>query len=548
MSYEKILLFALAAIAVIIVVHWVTEKTGLPAAVLLTVVGVIYSYIPQWENLPLDEEIVLMFLLPPLLYNAALDSSLLDIRRNIRTVISLSVVLVLITALLVGLGFSWWVAGATLASGIALGAVVAPPDPVAALAVGRKAGLPGKLITLIQGEGLLNDATALTVLTVAIAAHKDGNFSVGGSVLKFVTSAAGGVLIGIAIAYIVRFLKPLRTDPLNANALSIITPLAAFALAEHYHLSGVLAVVVAGLIVGHDTPRYTTGASRLQIAAVWRLIDFMLEGVVFLLIGIQVSDTLGGLGDYSGSQIAIAVGVTLGVVLLVRPLWLVLTQLLPRQLHLRLGGQQDDDMDAPEGRTKEEPLSGREVTALSWAGTRGVITLAAVWIIPADFPNHDLMVLCALVVVLVTLVGQGLTFAPLVRWLGLRANQKDKARLRNEARSAAVQAALHRLDDIQEEQHDHVEDEAIETMRRQLQVRLDRYRRRLDLLDQVESTDLPKSPQYEAALMVRQAVIDAEREELLRWRDAGRLADESLRVLNRELDHEELVLPKRPKD
>jgi Na+/H+ antiporter len=548
MSYEKILLFALAAIAVIIVVHWVTEKTGLPAAVLLTVVGVIYSYIPQWENLPLDEEIVLMFLLPPLLYNAALDSSLLDIRRNIRTVISLSVVLVLITALLVGLGFSWWVTGATLASGIALGAVVAPPDPVAALAVGRKAGLPGKLITLIQGEGLLNDATALTVLTVAIAAHQDGNFSVGGSVLKFVTSAAGGVLIGIAIAYIVRFLKPLRTDPLNANALSIITPLAAFALAEHYHLSGVLAVVVAGLIVGHDTPRYTTGASRLQTAAVWRLIDFMLEGVVFLLIGIQVSDTLGDLGDYSWSQIAIAVGVTLGVVLLVRPLWLVLTQLLPRQLHLRLGGQQDDDMDAPEGRAKEEPLSGREVTALSWAGTRGVITLAAVWIIPSDFPNHDLMVLCALVVVLVTLVGQGLTFAPLVRWLGLRANQKDKARLRNEARSAAVQAALHRLDDIQEEQHDHVEDEAIETMRRQLQVRLDRYRRRLDLLDQVESTDLPKSPQYEAALMVRQAVIDAEREELLRWRDAGRLADESLRVLNRELDHEELVLPKRPKE
>lgn len=548
MSYEKILLFALAAIAVIIVVHWVTEKTGLPAAVLLTLVGVIYSYIPQLTNPPLEPEIVLMFLLPPLLYNAALDSSLLDIRRNLRTVISLSVVLVLVTALLVGLGFSLWVTGATLATGIALGAVVAPPDPVAALAVGRKAGLPGKLITLIQGEGLLNDATALTVLTVAIAAQRSGDFSIGGSALKFVTSAAGGVVIGIATAYLVRFLKPFRADPLSANALSITTPLAAFALAEHYHLSGVLAVVVAGLIVGHDTPRYTTGASRLQTAAVWRLIDFILEGAVFLLIGTQVKDTVGRLGYYHWSQIAIALGVTLGVVLLVRPLWLILTQLLPRQWHLRLGGQQDDDMDVPEGRTKEQPLSGREVTALSWAGTRGVITLAAVWIIPADFPNHDLMVLCALVVVMVTLVGQGLTFAPLVRWLGLRANQKDKARLRNEARSAAVQAALNRLDDIQEEKHDHVEDEAIESMRRQLQIRLDRYRRRLDLLDQVESQEVPSSPQYEAALMVRQAVIDAEREELLRWRDAGRLADESLRVLNRELDHEELVLPKRPKD
>jgi Na+/H+ antiporter len=549
MSYETILLFALGAVAVIIVVHWVTEKTGLPAAVLLTVVGIIYSYLPG-RNFPVEEDIILMFILPPLLYNAALDSSLLDIRRNMRTVISLSVVLVLITALLIGYGFSLWVTGATLATGIALGAAVAPPDPVAALAVGRKAGLPGKLITLIQGEGLLNDATALTLLTVAIAVHEGADdFSYDNAVGRFVISAAGGVLIGVITAYVVRFLKPLRADPLSANALSIITPLAAFAIAEHNHLfSGVLAVVVAGLMVGHDTPRYTTGASRLQTAAVWRLIDFLLEGAVFLLIGMQVKRVLNALDDYTGSQIAIAVGITLGVVLLVRPLWLVVTQLLPRQLHLRLGGQQDDDMDIPEGRTKEEPLSGREVTALSWAGTRGVITLAAVFIIPESVPNHDLMVLCALVVVLVTLVGQGLTFAPLVRWLGLRANKKDLARLRNEARSAAVRAALHRLDDIQEEQHDQLEDEAIETMRKQLEIRLDRYRRRLDLLEQVESHEVPKSPQYEAALMVRQAVIDAEREELLRWRDAGRLADDSLRVLNRELDHEELVLPKRPKD
>ncbi|WP_430780346.1 Na+/H+ antiporter [Actinoplanes sp. G11-F43] len=542
MSYEEILLFALGAVGVIILVHWVTEKTGLPAAVLLTVVGIVYSYLPG-HNLILDEHIILYFILPPLLYNAALDSSLLDIRRNMRTVISLSVVLVLITALLIGVGFSYWVAGATLAAGVALGAAVAPPDPVAALAVGRKAGLPGKLITLIQGEGLLNDATALTLLTVAIAAQQNGDFSFPSAVGQFVISATGGVLIGVAVAYIVRFLRPLRSDPLSANALSIITPLAAFLVAEHWHLSGVLAVVVAGLMVGHDTPRYTTGASRLQTSAVWRLIDFLLEGVVFLMIGMQVRAIVGALGNYSWTQITIALSITLGAVLLIRPLWLVITQLLPRQLHLRLGGQQDDDT---EDSAKEAPINGREVTALSWAGTRGVITLAAIFALPQDFPNRELLVFCALVVVLVTLVGQGLTFAPLVRWLGLRADKKDKARLRNEARSAAVQAALNRLDDIQEEQHDNVEDEAIEQMRKQLQVRLDRYRRRLDLLEQVESQEVPSSPQYEAALMVRQAVIDAEREELLRWRDAGRLSDDNLRVLNRELDHEELVLPKRP--
>ncbi|MEU4562236.1 Na+/H+ antiporter [Actinoplanes sp. NPDC023936] len=546
MNLEEILLFGLIAVAVIVAVRWVTEKTGLPAAVLLTLIGIAYAYMPG-PNLELEPELVLTFILPPLLYNAALDSSLLDIRRNMRTVISLSVALVLVTALLIGLGFSLWVAGATLAAGVALGAAVAPPDPVAALAVGRKAGLPSKMVTLISGEGLLNDATALTILTVAVTAHAHGDFNFDNAVGQFVISAAGGVLVGIAVAYAVRLLKPFTADPLNANAVSLITPLAAYLICEnafvhHYvTISGVLAVVVAGLIVGHDTPRYTSGATRLQTSAVWRLIDFLLEGVVFLLIGQQVPKVIDGLAKYDTSTIIIALVITLGVVLLLRPLWLVVTQWLPRSLHTRLGGHTEEDT----GDAREVPLTGREITIMSWAGTRGVITLAAIFTLPAGFPDRELLHFCAIAVVLVTLVGQGLTFAPLVHRLGLRANQTDRARERNEARSAAVRAALDRLDDIQEQQHDNVEDEAIETMRRQLQVRLDRYRRRLDMLEQSESADVPISPQYEAALMVRQAVIDAERDELLRWRDAGHLNDDSLRVLNRELDHEELILPKR---
>jgi Na+/H+ antiporter len=548
MNLEEILLFGLIAVAVIVAVRWVTEKTGLPAAVLLTLIGIGYAYLPG-PNLELEPELVLTFILPPLLYNAALDSSLLDIRRNMRTVISLSVVLVLVTALLIGLGFSLWVAGATLAAGVALGAAVAPPDPVAALAVGRRAGLPSKMVTLISGEGLLNDATALTILTVAVTAQAHGDFNFDNAVGQFVISAAGGVLVGVAVAYAVRGLKVLRSDPLSANALSLITPLAAYLICEnafvhHYvTISGVLAVVVAGLIVGHDTPRYTTGASRLQTSAVWRLIDFLLEGMVFLLIGQQVPHVVAGLSKYATSTIIIALVITLGVVLLLRPLWLIVTQLTPRSLHMRLGGQPDDRDSA-----REVPLTGKEVAVMSWAGTRGVITLAAIFTLPVGFPDRELLHFCAIAVVLVTLVGQGLTFAPLVRRLGLRANQTDRARERNEARSAAVRAGLERLDDIQEQQHDNVEDEAIETMRKQLQIRLDRYQRRLDLLEQVDSNEVPVSPQYEAALMVRQAVIDAEREELIRWRDVGHLNDDSLRVLNRELDHEELILPKRHKD
>jgi CPA1 family monovalent cation:H+ antiporter len=545
---EEILLFVLAAVAVVIAVRWFSEKTGLPAAALLTIVGIVYAVLPG-PNVTLEPDLILTLVIPPLLYSAALDSSLIDIRRNLRTVISLSVALVLATALLIGLGFSLWVAGATLAAGVALGAAVAPPDPVAALAVGRRAGLPNNLVTLVQGEGLLNDATALTILSVAVTAAGGVAFSFPTSVGLFVIAAVGGVVAGIVVAWVVRFLRPLRRDPLSANALSLATPFAAYLLAEAVHVSGVLAVVVAGLIIGHDAPRMATGASRLQTSAVWRLVDFLLEGLVFLLIGQQLPGVVDELATYETSTIVIAVSITVGVVLLLRPLWLVLTQVLPRSMHTRLGGEDTATDVADHGardRRREKALSGSEVTALSWAGTRGVISLAAIFTLPAGFPDRELLHFCAFVVVLVTLLGQGLTFAPLVRRLGLRANEADKARIRNEARSASVQAALDRLEEIQSQQHDHVEDHAIEAMRRQLGIRLDRYRRRLDLLEKADSDEVPDSPQYEAALMVRRAVIDAQRNELLRWRDAGRLSDAGLRVLERELDHEERLLPDRP--
>ena len=541
MHVEGILLFILGAVAVVVAVRWLTGKTGLPSAALLTLVGILYAVLPG-PNLELDPDLILTLVIPPLLYSAALDSSLIDIRRNMRTVISLSVALVLATAMLIGLGFSLWVTGATLAAGVALGAAVAPPDPVAALAVGRRVGLPNKLVTLIQGEGLLNDATALTILSVAVAANSGVDFSFPAAVGQFVISAAGGVVAGVTVAYLVRLMRRLRADPLISNAVSLATPFAAYLLGERMGVSGVLAVVVAGLIVGHDTPRMATGASRLQTSAVWRLVDFLLEGLVFLLIGQQLPSVVNELSAYKVSTIVIAVSISVGVVLLLRPLWLVLTQLLPKSLHTRLGGELDPDQVS----RREQPLDGREVTALSWAGTRGVISLAAIFTLPRTFPDADLLYFCTFIVVLVTLVGQGLTFAPLVRRLGLRANAADAVRVRNEARSAAVKAALDRLDEIQEERHDHVEDHAIESTRRQLDHRLERYRRRLDLLEQSDSDEVPESPQYEAALQVRRAVIDAQREELLRWRDAGRLSDDGLRVLERELDHEERLLPDRP--
>ena len=560
MHVETVLMLVLAAVAVLVAVRWFAERSGLPAAALLTLIGIVYALLPG-PNIELDPDLVLMLVIPPLLYSAALDASLMAIRRNLHTVVSLSVLLVLATALLIGTGFALWVPGATMAAGLALGAAVAPPDPVAALSVGRRVGLPPRLITLIQGEGLLNDATALTLLSVAVAAAEGDGFSAPAAFAQFVLAAVGGVAAGVAVAYGVRPLRRVRRDPLSSNAISLATPFVAYLLAESVHVSGVLAVVVAGLIIGHHNPYWASGASRLQTAAVWRLVDFLLEGLVFLLIGQQLPTVIRNLNEYSPATIVSAVAITLGVVLLLRPLWLLLTESLPQQLHMRLG---DQDLDGDEGndsrlraslpdaaRAHTRRLTVREIVVLSWAGTRGVISLAAIFTLPLltsdgqNFPDRDLLLFCTFAVVLVTLVVQGLTFAPLVRALGLRANQADEARLRNLARIAAAEAGLQRVDELAAEEHTDVEDHAIAGIRTQLGARLTRYRRRLDLLETAEDGEVPMSAQYDAAVRLRRSVIEAQRDELLRWRDVGRLPDAGLRTLERELDQEENLLPAR---
>jgi len=525
----ELLALGLVAVAVICVLQLLAEKTGLPAAALLTVAGLIYALLPG-PNLTLEPEVILTLVIPPLIYTAALNASLLAIRKNLRTVISLSIGLVLATSVLTGVGLDLAVPGIGLAAGIALGAAVSPTDPVAALAVGGRVGLPVRLITIIEGEGLLNDATALTTLTVAVTAATTGGFSLGDAVLRFLLAAAGGLVAGVVVAIAVRLARSVISDPVLVNCISLVTPFAAYLLGEEVHVSGVLAVAVAGLMVGHDTPRFTSGASRLQVSAVWRLADFLLQGFVFLLIGQQIVPVVRGLRAYPTPTIATAVAVTVGVVLLLRPVWLALTQQLVRKGPHRRRGQ---------------ALPGREIIVLSWAGTRGLISLAAIFTLPLTtasgrpFPDRDLLLFCTYVVVVVTLVGQGVTFGPIARALGVHADPADAAALRNEARAASAQAGLTRLDQLAEDPD--VATHELDGLRTTLQLRLRRYQAPGADGEVEEGPDVaaPGSPEHEAVLWARRAVIDAQREELLRWRDAGHLPDSSLRVLERELDHEE---------
>ena len=479
----ELLAFVLAAVTVIVAAQLVANRTGLPAAALLTLAGLLYAWLPG-PNITLDPNVVLTFVIPPLIYSAALNASLTAIRKNLRTVISLSIGLVLATAVLTGVGMDLFVPGVGLAAGVALGAAIAPTDPVAALAVGGRVRLPARLVTLIEGEGLLNDATALTTLAVAVTAVTTGRFSFGEAVGDFLLAAAGGLLAGVAVAFAIRLLRRAINDPLLVNALSLATPFAAYLLGQAAHVSGVLAVAVAGLMIGHDTPRFTSGASRLQTTAVWRLADFLLQGFVFLLIGQQILPVVRGLDAYPSGTIVAAVAISLGTALLLRPLWLV----------------------AMAGRRRRRRLTAREIGVLSWTGTRGVISLAAIFTVPLavsggqPFPERDLLLFCTFLVVVVTLVGQGLTFGLVTRLLGVRADPADEAFLRSEARAAAMRAGLIRLDQL------------------------------------AASGELGGPAREE---QVQLEVIDAQRQELLRWRDAGHLPDASLRVLQRELDHEE---------
>jgi len=526
--------FVLAMVGVIILARLAADRIGVPFTILLTIAGLLYAVLPG-PNLQLEPEVVLVLVLPPLLYSAALGSSLVAIRANLRSIVSLSVVLVLLTAFAVGALVSLVVPGMPIALGIVLGAAVAPPDPVAALSVGRRAGLPPRMSTLIEGEGLLNDATALTTYQVAVAATVGGGFSLAAASGRFFMAAAGGLLVGALVAAVVHVTRPALRDPLLANAVSLATPFTAYLLAEEIHTSGVLAVVVAGLIIGHDAPRAESGAARLQTGAVWRLVDVLLEGFVFLLIGQQLPEVVRGLRGESTGSIAAAAGITVGVVLLLRPMWLLLTQRVPDWLHAQLGTNAG------------ERLTNKEVLALSWAGTRGVISLAAIFALPlttedgAPFPNRDLLLFCTYLVVLVTLVGQGLTFGPLLRRLGLRANAADEAQLRNQARVASIQAAFTALDEMVSLAQ--IPDKVASAMRDNLQSRLDRYHDRIAMLQDSDDGEITWSPQYEAAVRARRAIITAQHEELLRWRDTGRLPDASLRKLQRELDHEERTLP-----
>ncbi|WBQ02240.1 Na+/H+ antiporter [Kribbella sp. CA-293567] len=520
-----------ALVAVVAAGAALARRIGISAPLLLVVIGVAASYLPFVPRVELSHEVVLVGFLPPLLYSAAIKTSLVDFRKHRRSIGLLSIGLVAFTTVGVGLVAYWLLGEGMVGSGqeplplwaaFAIGAVVAPPDAVAATAIARKVGLPRRVVTILEGESLVNDATALVCLRTAIAAALITPTFLHVS-LDFLRAAGGGVLIGLVVAIVLAKVRKRFTDPVLDTTLSLTAPFIAYVAAEnHYvHASGVLAVVVTGLLLGHKAPIIQSAASRMSERTNWRTFQFLLENTVFLLIGLQTRWILDDLSEspLSGWTIALAtIGVFLATVLL-RPIWLFPVTYLSRRIL---------------GRSRPGPVSVQALIVVSWAGMRGVVTLAAVFVLPDDTPHREVLVFIALVVTAGTLLLQGSTLPWLVRRLRLPGPDPAEDALQE----AAVLQGAHRAAEMKLSELVTPDDppEVIALLRQRGESRALAAWERLGRPE----TDL-ETPS-EAYRRLRMAMLKTERAHILKVRDEGLVADEVLQRAQIQLDIEESIL------
>jgi len=516
----------LVALAVsVLVVTGVAQRLDLPAPLVLIVVGVGVSYVPGFLDIYLEPDVVLLGLLPPLLYAAAISTSLVDFNANRRVILLLSVGLVVFTTVGIGVLVHLMIPGLPWPAALAIGAVVAPPDAVAATAIGRRIGLPRKIVTILEGESLLNDATALVALRTAVAAItiagvENETPSVPEVALDFVVAAGGGVVVGFLVFVVVARVRRHLTDPLMDTALSLIVPFAAYIAAEEIEASGVLAVVVAGLLLGHKAPLIQTAQSRIAERTNWRTIAFVLENAVFLLIGLQAASLFRDVGasELGWARIAAVCAASLVGVVVLRFVWVFAT----RYLLTRPGGAEGE-------RRRPKPAY---TVLLGWAGMRGVVTLAAAFVIPAGTPHREVLILIAFTVVAGTLLVQGLSLPWLARRLDAPApDPMDDALARATLLQTASKAGFRRLEEIEVEDphevvasiHDRVE------------------RRNFAAWERLGTTADEETPS-ELYSRLRQEMIEAERARVLEVRSSGSTPSEVVSEVLAMLDVEESML------
>lgn len=517
----------IALVAGSAVIAAAARRTPVPAPLLLVTAGLVAGYVPGVPSYVLDPHIVLPLLLPPLLHTAAVDSSYLDLRANARAVGLLSVGYVLFATVVVGYLAYLFIPDLPLTAALVLGAVIAPPDAVAATAIARKLGLPSRITTILQGESLVNDATAITAFKVALAAAVGEGASWAGGIGEFALASLGGIGIGLVLMVPIHWLRTHLREALLQNTLSLLIPFVAYAAAEQVGASGVLAVVVVGLYLGHRSWQVDF-ATRLQEAAVWKMVSFVLESVVFALIGLQLPYVLKGLGSYGGMEVAgYAVGVFVTVVA-VRYIWVFPATFVPRVLSKRI-------------REREPETTWKAPLVVGWAGMRGVVSLAIAFSIPLtlhdgeDFPARNLVLFLTFTTVIGTLVVQGLTLPTLIRVLKLPGRDSYAETLAEaQAQSRASVAAEQRLDELLADDRNALADPLAERLRTVLERRRNSVWERLGTVNELTGESADRTYQR-----LSREMIGAEREVFVTLRDERRIDDEMLRTLLRRLDLEE---------
>ena len=565
--------YAVIAVAVIVGVAAFARKLGVAAPIILVIVGVVLSFLPGVPDIEVPPEIILDGLLPPILYAAAISVPLTDFRRNLAPIAGLSIVLVVITAFASGFVLFTMLPDLSLAAAVALGAIISPPDAVAATSIGRKLGLPPRLLTVLEGEGLVNDATALVLLRTAIAAALGALTTPWAGVVDFLSAVAIAAVIGLVVGFVSVWVRSKLSDPVLDTALSVVVPFAAFAPTEALHGSGVLAVVIAGLYTGHAAPRQFSAQARISDAINWRTIQFLLENGVFLLIGLELRTLVSDVENPEVLSVWNAVGIGLIAVVslivirfvLIVPLilglrrraeraersvlreWLMISYFRDHPVRYRWQSlrKQRAEQRYLRHRTdleeyRQEAIDWKGGVVLGWAGMRGVVTLAAAQSLPTSIPYRPQLILIAFTVAFVSLVLQGGTLPLLIRALGLQgADAGADRRLLAQLLDDLSEAGLAVLDDPETAAGTTttVDPEVVE------RVRQSSYLRAESAWERTLAVDGPHEDRpHHVYRTLRLAVVDAERTRLLLERARGSYPSRVLTEAQSLLDLEETRL------
>ena len=518
---DLVLLALLVALTLLLVLAPVLRT---PYPILLVLGGLALGFVPGMPDVALPPDLVLVAILPPLLYSAAFYTSLRDLRANVRPISLLAIGLVAATTVAVAAAAHYLIPGVGWSAAFVLGAVVSPTDPIAATAIARRLGIPRRIVTIVEGESLINDGTALVLYRVAVVAVVAGTFSIWDAGARFVVTAIGGVGVGLVVGYLVAAIRRRLDNPPVEVTIALMTGYFAFLPASALRVSGVLAVVTAGVYLGWRTPELTSVQTRLDGAAMWQILTFVVNALVFALVGLQLPGILDALSGRPAGELILDGLIVALAVIGTRIVWVFPFTRLPHFLWPRL-------------RARDPAPTWRGAAAISWMGMRGAVSLAAALALPLEtnagssFPNRPLIIYLTFCVIIATLVLQGLSLPAVLRLLrleddGLDAKEEAKARIH------AADAALARLEELIGE--DWVREDTAERMQGLYNFRRNRFVARFD--DGDDGAIEQRSLNYQR---LRRELLEAERAAVVELRRIGRINDEVMYRVFRDLDLED---------